>query len=102
MIHMTYFEDFYATSAEFSHPTVTSSATLHPSVSLKVLNSPNAPASPPTYPPHFPSKKTTQKYLQIKTLTTGEKPTKQQAKFPPLPIDSHNVEIQKQLTHLVH
>ena len=75
---------------------------LHLSVSLKVLNSPNAPASPPTYPPHFPSKKTTQKHLQIKTLTTGEKPTKQQAKFPPLPIDSHNVEIQKQLTHLVH
>ena len=50
---MTYFEDFYATSAEFPHPTLTSGATpppLHPSVSLKVLNSPNAPASPPYLP----------------------------------------------------
>ena len=102
MFHMTYFEDFYATSAEFPPPTLTSSATLPPSVSLKVLNSPNAPASPPTYPPHFPSKKTTQKHLQIKTLTTDEKPTKQQANFLSLPIDSHNVKIHKQLTHLLH
>ena len=47
---MTYFEDFYATSAEFPHPTLTSSATLHPSPTLKVLNSPNAPASPPYLP----------------------------------------------------
>ena len=107
---MTYFEDFYATSAEVPHPTLTSSAILHPSTPppppLRIPQSFELPkrTRQPTYLPTALSKQEnhSETFTNQNINIWCETKKKQQAKFPPLPIDSHNVKIQKQFTDLVH